>query len=179
MAGPPGIVARTVPRIRPGAAAVATLVAAVAALAFPGSSVASQPWRAAEEIRASLFAAQSALLLGEARSAPIAPAERALAGSLERELRRAEPASLWTLERSLAAARRAFAAGDETALAAARGQAVASLRRGAFALTVAAREKRGRPRGAQLAARQGLPRRHALHPAGGRRHRGAGRARGR
>jgi high-affinity iron transporter len=121
-------------RVRPLLAVAAALVA-VAAFALPGTAQANEPWRAAEQIRSTLFEAQSALLLDEGRNAPIAAAARALDGSLERQLGAAAPEALRELRASLAAAEEAFATGDETALAAARGRAVAALRRGAFALT--------------------------------------------
>ena len=45
------------------AVAVATFVAVVAAIAFPSPASAAAPWKAAEQIRSSLFDAQAALLL--------------------------------------------------------------------------------------------------------------------
>ena len=128
--------------IRPRPAAVVALLAAtIAALACPNGAEATPPWRAAEDIRATLFEAQSALLLDDGAGAALGQARRALDGPLSRDLARVAPQELRTLRAALAAAGSAFEAADETALAAARGRAVAALRRGAFALTVAAAER--------------------------------------
>ena len=55
--------ARTISGIRPhAAAAVVTLVAAAVVFAFP-STAGATPWKAAEQVRSSLFEAQAALLL--------------------------------------------------------------------------------------------------------------------
>jgi high-affinity iron transporter len=127
-------------RLRP-AAIVALLAATIAAFVCPKGADAEAPWKAAEQVRATLFEAQSALLLDDGAGAALGPASRALDGQLSRDLGRVAPLELRTLRSALAAARAAFAAGDETALAAARGRAVAALRRGAFALTVSAVER--------------------------------------
>jgi high-affinity iron transporter len=129
-------------RTAAAAAVVAAVVASLPALA-PGASAAGTgepPWRAADQIRSGLFDAQSSLLLGDGGDAEalVAEAERALGGELARSLARSAPADRRALEEDLAAARAAAARGDELGLAAARGRAVAALRRGAYAVTVAA-----------------------------------------
>ena len=66
--------------IRPrAAAAVATLVAAVAVFAFPAPAGATAPWKAAEQVRSSLFEAQTALLLDAAGSSEAERAQKKLA----------------------------------------------------------------------------------------------------
>ena len=124
--------------IRPRLAVAVAFTAAAAAFAFPATAGAAAPWRAAEDIRTSLFEAQSALLLGDEAGTPLAEARRTLGGALERDLGRAAPGDLQALRDALDSAEAAYLAGDETGLAAARGRAVAALRRGALALTVAA-----------------------------------------
>ncbi len=124
---------------------LAAAIVAAAALVLPAISPAAgggqPPWRAADAIRTDLFAAQTALLLGERAGSP-ARAERRLAGPLEAGLAGAAAAELAELRTSLAAARRAFARSDAVALAAARGRALAALRRGAFAVAVQATRRR-------------------------------------
>ncbi len=73
--------ARTISGIRPlSAAAVATLVAAVAVFAFPSGAGATAPWKTAEQIRSSLFDAQAALLLDGAGNPAAERAQQELAG---------------------------------------------------------------------------------------------------
>jgi high-affinity iron transporter len=117
------------------AAAAGVLIGAPAAHAQP-------PWEAAEEARAGLFEAQTALLLDRGRGAE-AGVGRAQAASrhLVKSIGRADAAALAELRSALAAARRAAAAGDEVALAAARGRAQAAVRAGAFTLAVEAAER--------------------------------------
>jgi high-affinity iron transporter len=114
------------------------VAAAAAFLAAPAA--AEPPWRAAEQIRGDLFDAQSDLLLSEPgrTAADVAHARAALADELERLLASRAPDSLRALRSDLAAAERAAARGDEVGLAAARGAAVADLRAGAYAVTIAA-----------------------------------------
>jgi high-affinity iron transporter len=115
-------------------------VALALALLAPAPASAEAPWRAAEQLRSSLFEAQSSLLLGDGSAAAerVAEAQRALGGDLARGLRRFAPDELATLRGDLAAARAAAARGDEVGIAAARGAAVATLRRGAYEATIAA-----------------------------------------
>ncbi len=126
---------------RPYAAAVAAAVALVV-LAFAATAVAAPPWQVADTIRADLFEAQTELLLAEpgrqggSRSGALDDAERAVSGSLERDLARDAPSALAELHAALRAARRSLAGGDEVGLAAARGRAIAALRQGAFAVAV-------------------------------------------
>ena len=62
--------------IRPRPAAVVALLAAtIAAFACPKGAEATPPWRAAEDIRATLFEAQSALLLDDGAGAALGPAK--------------------------------------------------------------------------------------------------------
>jgi high-affinity iron transporter len=112
--------------------------AAAALLAAPAT--AEPPWRAAEQIRSDLFEAQSDLLLSERgrTAADVAHARAGLRGELEHLLGARAPDSLRALRTDLAAAGRAAARGDEVGLAAARGAAVADLRAGAYAITIAA-----------------------------------------
>ena len=137
-------------RRRAGAGAAAAAIAAAVALLIPALAPAAQPpWRSAERVGDSLFEAQSALLLDERPADPIAGAQRALDGPLERELGRRAPDELRTLRAAVASAEVAFDRGDQTALAAARGHALAALRRGAYAVTLTAtrREDLARARG--------------------------------
>ena len=89
--------------IRPRtAAAVATLFAAAAVFAHPSAAGAAPPWRAAEQVRASLFEAQTALLLDAAASPRLRPAQQALAdvrGSIAAALRRGAFAATTTAVR--------------------------------------------------------------------------------
>ncbi|MGZ8665569.1 MAG: FTR1 family iron permease [Solirubrobacterales bacterium] len=122
-------------------AALALLGAIAApAPAAPGGTSGQQaaPWRSADQLRADLFAAQTALLLGESAGDSLAAATGRLSGPLAAGLRREAPADLRRARKLLAEARRAGAAGDPVALAAARGALLATLRRGAFAVAVAA-----------------------------------------
>jgi hypothetical protein len=87
------------------------LAATIAAFACPkGAEAAPPPWRAAEEIRSTLFEAQSALLLDDGAGTALRPAEQALDGRLDRDLERVAPQDLRELRAALAAAGRAFAA---------------------------------------------------------------------
>ena len=101
--------------IRPRPAAVVALIAAtIAAFACPNGAEATTPWRAAEDIRATLFEAQSALLLDDGAGAGLGQARKALDGPLSRDLARVAPQELRTLRAALAGAASAFEAGDET-----------------------------------------------------------------
>ena len=119
-------------------AALSAAVVASAALALPSGAAGAEapPWKGAEQIRSALFAAQTALLLDESPAESIGTARRALADSLGPELERSDPASLKAARDALASAGAAFAAGDETQLAAARGEIIAAVRRGAYAVTL-------------------------------------------
>jgi high-affinity iron transporter len=126
----------------PRAAALAAAAVALVLLGPVSTAAAAPPWQAADTVRADLFEAQTQLLLGKETSvSAVGGAQRAVAGSLERGLAADAPEALGELESALAAARRAYAADDQVALAAARGRAVAALRRGAFAVAVAATER--------------------------------------
>jgi high-affinity iron transporter len=118
------------------------LLAAVAGALMLGAPAAhaQAPWQGAEQIRAGLFNAQTALLLGEGAtaSADVAEAQNAVSGSLARGLARSSPSSLRGLRAALASAARAGSADDQVALAAARGRALAILRAGAFAAAIEA-----------------------------------------
>jgi high-affinity iron transporter len=122
-----------------GAMAAALATSAVALLASPPVARAEAPWRAAEEVRANLFEAQSSILLdrGDDAAALVERADDAVGGELGRGLAQRAPADLAALRSALGAARSAAARGDEVGLAAARGRAVAALRRGAYAATIA------------------------------------------
>jgi high-affinity iron transporter len=113
---------------------VATLLAAAPASAEP-------PWQAADAIRADLSEAQTQLLLDESTGDSVDAAEARLAGPLRAGLARHADSELAEIEASLAAARQAAAQLDEASLAAARGRVVATLRRGAFAVAVAAAQR--------------------------------------
>jgi high-affinity iron transporter len=100
---------------------------------------AQAPWESAEELRTSLFDAQSGLLLDQGDAgAEVQRARASLAGELERGLRARAPQSLRALAAALDAAETAATRGDERALAAARGTALAALRSGAYTVTVRA-----------------------------------------
>ncbi len=118
--------------------AVAILAVLVAALLAAAPASAEPPWQAADAIRTNLFEAQTQLLFGERTGDSVDAAEARLAGPLRAGLARHASSELAEIEASLAAARRAAAQLDEASLAAARGRVVAALRRGAFAVTVAA-----------------------------------------
>ncbi len=120
------------------AAILAVLVAALLAAAPAG---AEPPWQAADAIRADLFEAQTKLLFGERTGDSVNAAEARLAGPLRTGLAREADQELGEIEASLAAARRAAAQLDEASLAAERGRVVAALRRGAFAVAVAAAQR--------------------------------------
>jgi high-affinity iron transporter len=124
---------------------VAAILAVVAtALLAAAPAGAEPPWQAADAIRADLFEAQTQLLLEEQTGDSVGAAEERLAGPLRTGLARHAGAELREIEASLAAARRAAARLDEAGLAAARGRIVADLRRGAFAVAVAA-TRQGEP----------------------------------
>ena len=124
--------------------ATAAAAAALVVLALAAPALAAPPWQVADTIRADLFEAQTDLLLAEpgrrtgSGTRAIDAAERAVSGSLERDLARDAPAALVELRAALGAARRSLASGDEVGLAAARGSAIAALRHGAFAVAVKA-----------------------------------------
>jgi high-affinity iron transporter len=129
---------------RPRAAFAAAAVALVL-LGLASTAAAAPPWQAADTIRADLFEAQTQLLLGkQPAGSAVGRAQRAVDGPLERGLAADAPGALGELHSALAAARSAYGADDQVALAAARGRAIAALRRGAFAVAVAATE-RGAP----------------------------------
>jgi high-affinity iron transporter len=120
--------------------AVATIpvVLAAALLWAAGPAAAEPPWQAADAIRADLFEAQTRLLFYEATAGSVDAAEARLAGPLRAGLARHAGDELAEIEVSLEAARAGASRHDEAALAAARGRVVAALRRGAFAVAVAA-----------------------------------------
>jgi high-affinity iron transporter len=120
----------------------AALVALAAVLLLAASASAAPPWQTAETIRAGLFDAQTELLMGDRESRGASAAGLAVSEAFARELGRDAPAALRDLRVSLRHARQAFVGGDEVGLAAARGSALAAVRRGAFAVTLAA-TKRG------------------------------------
>jgi high-affinity iron transporter len=121
---------------RPGAL-WAFPVAVLAALALaPAATAVTPPWQAAEEVRASLFEAQSALLLGEAAPWAVERARRAYDDALAPSIRKADHSADGAATRALSRAEAAFLGGDEVALAAARGSAVAAIRRGAYEVTL-------------------------------------------
>ena len=100
---------------------------------------ATQPWELAEEIRSSLFAARSQLLLdGAAADREIEAAEDALTGALLTGLREDASADLRELDRALRDSRSAVVANDPVALAAAYGEALTALRHGALEIALAA-----------------------------------------
>jgi high-affinity iron transporter len=121
------------------ASVAALAVAALVVFLAASRAQAQAPWENAEQLRTSLFDAQSALLL-ERRKAPteVERARRALSGELEQGLRAAAPHALRTLTSALAQAEAAATRGDEIALASARGTALAALRAGAYEVTVGA-----------------------------------------
>ena len=110
------------------------------AVAAPADGGPIAPWKAAEQVRASLFDAQTALLLDQAPEASVGVAREAFERGLERELERTDPRAAADARAALARAATALAGGDETGLAAARGSLVAALRRGAYAVTLEAVE---------------------------------------
>lgn len=130
---------------------VAILVVLATALLAAAPASAEPPWQAADAIRADLFEAQTQLLFGERTGDSVDAAEARLAGPLRAGLARNAAEELGEIEASLAAARRAAGQLDEASLAAARGRVVAGLRRGAFAVAVAATR-----RGEAAAARSWL-----------------------
>lgn len=121
------------------AAAILAVLATTLLAAAPAS--AEPPWQAADAIRADLFEAQTQLLFGERTGDSVDAAQARLAGLLRAGLAREADQELGEIEASLAAARRAAAQLDEASLAAARGRVVAALRRGAFAVAVAAAQR--------------------------------------
>ena len=124
-------------RRRGALAAFPVALAAVLALAAPAS--AEPPWKAAEEVRQSLFQAQTDLLLDEATAGgSITAAEQALSRSLASDMQRADPDALRDAQRAIADAGEAFSDEDPVALGAARGDAISAIRRGAYAVTLAA-----------------------------------------
>ncbi len=121
--------------------AAAILVALAATMLAAAPASAEPPWQAADAIRADLFEAQTQLLFGERTGDSVDAAEARLVGPLRAGLARHASAELDEIEASLAAAGQAAAQLDEAALAAARGRIVAALRRGAFAVAVAAAQR--------------------------------------
>jgi high-affinity iron transporter len=117
------------------------LLLVVALALAPAAGAAEPPWEAAEEVRASMFESQTELLLDEPASGSLAAARRSLERSLAPELERADPRALGAARAALRRAGGALASGDEVALANARGQALAALRGGAYAVTLAAVER--------------------------------------
>jgi high-affinity iron transporter len=118
-------------------------VLAVAATASAQSQDAQDtqppPWKAAEAVRQALFEPQTDLVLGEtANPEAVAEARRAFGGSLADGLRRDDPAALRDAVADLDRAEHAVETGDEAELASARGDIVAAIRRGAYAVTLAA-----------------------------------------
>lgn len=118
------------------------LLLAPAALAADGKagdgSGSVPPWKAAEQIRTSLFDARTDLLLdGSSEKRSVADAEAALSGPLEKGLAADSPGELKELRAALADATRAVADKDDVALATAYGTAVAALRSGAYDVTTA------------------------------------------
>jgi high-affinity iron transporter len=111
-------------------------LAASPAVAAPADEQAIAPWKAAEQVRASLFDAQTALLLDQAPEATVGAARTAFEAGLAAELRRADPASAGVASVALERAEAAFRAGDEVELAASRGELIAAIRRGAYAVTM-------------------------------------------
>jgi high-affinity iron transporter len=120
----------------------AIIAAAASALIGAPAAHAQPPWEAAEEVRAGLFEAQTALLLDRGRGAEagVGRARRA-SRDLAKSLRGTDAAAFAELGSALTAAQGAAAAGDEVALAAARGRALATVRAGAFTLAVGAAER--------------------------------------
>jgi high-affinity iron transporter len=114
------------------------LVALVALLCAAQPAAAEPAWQAADSIRADLSEAQTQVLFGESGGDGVARAEARLRGPLHRGLAKHAPAELREVEASLGAAELALAQLDEAGLAAARGRIVSALRRGAFAVAVAA-----------------------------------------
>jgi len=123
------------------ARAAAILAVLATALLAAAPAVAAPPWQAADGVRADLAEAQTQLLFGEGAGGSVDAAAAQLRGPLRAGLARQAPAELAEIEASLDAARGAAAGLDEAALAAARGRIVAALRRGAFAVTVAAAQR--------------------------------------
>jgi high-affinity iron transporter len=121
--------------------AAAILLALAATLVAAATASAEPPWQAADAIRADLFEAQTELLFGEGAGSSVGAAEARLRGPLRAGLTEHAPAELAEVEASLAASRAAVGQLDEAALAAARGRIVAALRRGAFAVALAATER--------------------------------------
>ncbi len=118
---------------------VLAVVFALALLGPAGANAdAEAPWRAAERVRASLFDAQTALLLGEAAPRSVDAANHAFEASLAAEISHSDAAALHNARSALDGVARAYRAGDAVELAAARGQLVAAIRRGAYAVTLGA-----------------------------------------
>jgi high-affinity iron transporter len=116
-----------------------SILLALTALLLAAPSAAAEPaWQAADSIRADLFEAQTQLLFGESGGGSVAAAEERLRGPLRRGLAAEAPTTLREIEASLSAAEQALARLEEVGLAAARGRIVSALRRGAFAVAIAA-----------------------------------------
>ncbi len=117
------------------AAALAALLALL--LAAPALAAGTpEPWKAGAQVRERLFAAQSAVLLGDGgQAADVARARRAYTGALRAGIREADPAAHREVLAGLRAAARAQ---DAVALADARGTVQAALLRGAAAATLRA-----------------------------------------
>jgi high-affinity iron transporter len=118
---------------------VAPLLVLATALGVPVSA-AAEPWNSAAEVRASLAAAQNALLLeGDgARAALAVGGARRAARPLLADLGRRAPASARRAERALGAAVRSAHQRDAARLAAARADAWTAILDGAFRSSVAA-----------------------------------------
>ena len=119
------------------AAVVAALLALLAAPAAAGAQD-LPAWQAAQRMQERLFAAQSALLLGEPTAAESARARSLYRGELARRLRAAAPEADRAARAALGAAERALRARDQSALAAARGRLRTALLRGSYAATIVA-----------------------------------------
>jgi high-affinity iron transporter len=144
----------------PRAAALAVTLLCACALAAPSGAEAAPPWQSAQRVQDLAFQAQSALLLGERRSAArlAGRAEAAFRGPLERGLRRDAAAAHRAVRAALEAAARAARGRDETDLAAARGRLSAALVRGSYAVTLTAvRAADARRAGAWLLLRDFRP----------------------
>ena len=122
--------------MRRGVAILAVL--ATALLAAAPAATAAPPWQAADGICAELSDAQTQVILGERTDGSVDAAAARLRGPLRVGLARNSPRELAEIKSSLDDARRAAAQLDEAGLAAARGRILSALRRGAFAVTVAA-----------------------------------------
>src|SRR5262245_44310832 len=124
-------------RVRGGIAALAVLVCAFA-LAGTARADTQPPWEAAEHVRPAPLEAQTAPAPEEPPPRSVGAARRAFQRSLAPEIAAADPAAARSARAALRRADAAFRAGDEASLAAARGEVVAAIRRGAYAVTMTA-----------------------------------------